>query len=442
MSAEVPVSRVQPPAAPADAVPPAALAPDGYLPRVADAAMASALEAVPIVVVEGVKGCGKTWTGLRHAASKVMLADTPAARQGAEVVPRHVLRGPRPRLVDEWQTVPSIWDAARHVVDEARQAGCFVFTGSARPADDVTRHSGAGRVRRVRMRPMSLFESGESDGSVSLGALLNGGGCDGAGSDVTVTDMAEIVCRGGWPRNLGRPAEAAGELLEGYLDEMARLDLPEASGRRHNPARVMRLLASLARNTASPASLTTLARDVAGDPPLSWSATAGYLDALERVFLVEDLPVWPVRLRSRARLQQSPKRHFVDPSLAAAVLGATPSRLLDDLATLGLLFESLVVRDLRVYASASRAEVYHARSSYGHEFDAVVERRDGAWLAAEVKLGAGRVDDAARSLLRACAEVDTSDRGEPADKLVITAAGYAYRRPDGISVVPIGTLGP
>ena len=421
---------------------PGALSPDGYLTRVADAEMALALEAVPIVVVEGVKGCGKTWTGLRHARSKVMLADAPEARRGAETVPRHVLDGPRPRLVDEWQTVPSIWDSARHLVDEVRQVGCFILTGSARPLDEVTRHSGAGRVRRVRMRPMSLAESGESDGSVSLGALLEGGGCEAPASAVTVPDLAEILCRGGWPRNLGRPAHAAQELLEGYLDEMARLNLPEASGTRHNPVRVLRLLASLARNTASTASLSTLARDAAGDPPLSWSATAAYLDALERVFLVEDLPAWSARLRSRARLQQSPKRHFVDPSLAAAVLGASPVRLIEDLETLGLLFESLVVRDLRVYASANRANVYHARSSYGDEFDAVIERRDGAWVPVEVKLGARRVDDAARSLLKGCAAVDTSDRGEPANMLVVMATGYAYRRPDGVSVVPITALGP
>ncbi len=418
------------------------LAPDGYLPRVADAEMQQALDSVPIVVVEGVKGCGKTWTGLRHARSRVMLADTLAARRGAELVPRRILEGARPRLVDEWQTAPSIWDAARHVVDESRDAGCFILTGSAQPHDELTRHSGAGRVRRVRMRPMALSESGESDGAVSLGALLDGEAVEASASQATIADMAELVCRGGWPRNLGRTSAAAQELLEGYLDEMARLDVPEASGTRHNPARVIRLIASLARNTSSAASLSTLARDVAGDPPLSWAATANYLDALARVFLVEDLPVWPVRLRSRARLRQAPKRHFVDPSLAAAALGATPDRLLDDLETLGLLFESLVVRDLRVYASANKAAVHHAQSSYGHEFDAVAERRDGAWIAVEVKLGAGRVDEAARSLLKACGAVDTAERGKPANVVVVTATGYGYRRPDGVTVVPITALGP
>ena len=415
---------------------------DGYMPRIVDSAMAHALEAVPIVVVEGVKGCGKTWTGLHHARSHVMLADAPGARAGAEVVPRHVLDGPRPRLVDEWQTVPSIWDATRHVVDEGRDVGCFILTGSARPQDEITRHSGAGRVRRVRMRPMSLAESGESDASVSLGGLLDGGHCEAAASGATVPDIAELICRGGWPRNLGRPTTAAQGLLEGYLDEMARLDLPEAAATRHNPGRVLRLLASLARNTSSTSSLNTLARDVAGDPPLSWASTAAYLDALERVFLVEDLPVWTARLRSRAKLQQSPKRHFVDPSLAAAVLGASPTRLLDDLETMGLLFESLVVRDLRVYASANQAGVYHARSSYGHEFDAVIERRDGAWMPVEVKLGTARVDDAARSLLESCDAIDTAERGRPANMLVVTATGYGYTRPDGVSVVPITALAP
>ncbi len=421
---------------------PGPLSPHGYLPRVADAQVSAALASVPIVVVEGVKGCGKTWTGLHHARSRVMLADAAAARQGAEIVPRHVLDGPRPRLVDEWQTVPSIWDTARHVVDEGRESGCFILTGSAQPPDDVTRHSGAGRVGRVRMRPMSLAESGESDAGVSLGVLLDGGSCEAPAPSVTVPEVAEILCRGGWPRNLGRSASAAQQLLEGYLDEMARIDLPAASGTRHNPGRVRRLLASLGRNTATAASLSTLARDVAGNPPLSWAATANYLDALERVFLVEDLPVWSARLRSRATLQQSPKRHFADPSLAAAVLGATPGRLLDDPKTLGLLFESLVVRDLRVYAAANRAEVYHCRTSYGDELDAVVERRDGSWLAVEVKLGAARVDEAARSLLKACAAIDAGDRGEPANKLVITATGYSYQRPDGVSVVPITALGP
>lgn len=418
------------------------LSPAGYLSRIVDAQVKRALEAAPIVVIDGVKGCGKTWTGLRHARSRVMLADAEAARQGAEVVPRRVLDGAQPRLVDEWQTVPSIWNTARQVVDEGRDVGCFILTGSAQPPDDITRHSGAGRVRRVRMRPMSLAESGESDRSVSLGALLDGERCEADASPVTVPQIAELLCRGGWPRNLGRPAVTAQDLLESYLDEMTRVDLPVASGTRHNPARVRRLLASMGRHTSTTTSLRTLARDVAGDPPLSWNATASYLDALQRVFLVEDLPVWPTRLRSRATLQQTPKRHFCDPSLAAAVLGASPDRLLDDLETMGMLFESLVIRDLRVYAAANDATVAHWRTSYGDELDAVVERRDGSWIPVEVKLGTTRIDEAAASLLKACRIIDEGERGQPANKLVVTGSGYGYRRPDGVSVVPISALCP
>lgn len=418
------------------------LVPQGYLHRIADAQVKRALESVPIVVIDGVKGCGKTWTGLRHARSRVLLSENAAARQGAEVVPRRTLEGDRPRLIDEWQTVPSLWETARHVVDEGRDVGCFILTGSAQPADDVTLHSGAGRVSRVRMRPMSLAESGESDGSVSLGSLLDGGQCEAAASEMTVPEIAEVLCRGGWPRNLGRTSSASAELLESYLDEMARVDLPDASGRNLDAVRVRRLLTSLGRHTATTASLRTLARDVAGDPPMSWHATAGYMDALQRVYMVEDLPVWPTRLRSRATLQQAPKRHFADPSLAAAVIGATPSRLLDDIETMGLLFESLVIRDLRIYAEANRARVFHWRTSYGNEFDAVVERRDGSWLPVEVKLGAARADEAAASLIKSCEHVDPGERGAPVAKLVITATGLGYRRPDGVSVVPITALGP
>lgn len=418
------------------------LVPQGYLHRIADAQVARALKSVPIVVIDGVKGCGKTWTGLRHARSRVLLAENAAARQGAEVVPRRTLEGDRPRLIDEWQTVPRLWETARHVVDEGRDVGCFILTGSAQPADGDTLHSGAGRVSRVRMRPMSLTESGESDGSVSLGSLLDGGQCEAAAPEMTVPDVAEVLCRGGWPRNLGRASSASAELLESYLDEMARVDLPDASGRSLDAVRVRRLLTSLGRHTATTASLRTLARDVAGDPPMSWHATAGYLDALQRVYMVEDLPVWPTRLRSRATLQQAPKRHFADPSLAAAVIGATPGRLLDDVETMGLLFESLVIRDLRIYAEANRARVFHWRTSYGHEFDAVVERRDGSWLPVEVKLGATRADEAAASLIKSCEHVDPGERGAPVAKLVITATGLGYRRPDGVSVVPITALGP
>ena len=417
------------------------LTPSGYMPRVVDSLVSASLEANPIVVVEGAKGCGKTWTGMHHAQSQVLLADTPGARMQAETLPRRVLDGPRPRLVDEWAMVPSVWDAAKHVVDEGRDNGCFILTGSSRPADDITRHSGAGRVGRIRMRPMSLVESGESTGEVSLGSLFDGDPCDTGEPAVSIPDLAESLCRGGWPRNLGRSTFAAQEHLDGYLDEMARVEVP-GNRTRHDPRRVHRLLTSLARNVSTPASLSTLATDVAGEPPLSWPTTASYMDELERLFLVEDLPAWVTRIRSKAKLRKAPKRHFVDPSLAAALLGADPDRLLDDLETMGLLFESLVIRDLRVYAAANRAEVYHYKNSYEHELDAVVERRDGRWIAIEVKLGLSQVEEAADSLAQACRSIDAGKRGRPAKKLAITGHGYSYERDDGVSVVPITALGP
>ena len=419
------------------------LTPDGYLPRVADVSAGRALAISPIVVVEGARGTGKSWTGLRHARSQIRLDRDPGAVEAASLRPGAALEGDRPRLVDEWQLAPGLWNFARHVVDAEPGRGRFIFTGSAHPPDDRTRHSGAGRVMRVRMRPMSLAESGESSGEVSLGSLLAGGECSAGASAATVDDVVEALCRGGWPRHLGMAVADAQSLCRAYLHEVARADIGRLGRSRHRPEGVQRLLASLSRNIATAAAATTLSDDIAGDDSPSRNTVAEYLEALRRVFVVEDLPAWAVHLRSRARLRRSPKRHLVDPSLAAATLRAGPERLWRDVGYLGQAFESLVVRDLRVYAEANDAAVWHFRDSNGHEFDAVVAHGDGRWLAVEVKLGSGeRLDEAARSLTRACEQVDTSRVGEPAKKLVITAAGYGYERPDGVTVLPITALGP
>ncbi len=422
---------------------PGPLTPTGYLPRVVDAVMATALAAAPIVVVEGARGTGKSWTGLRHARSQVRLDSDPGAVEAAELRPARVLEGAKPRLVDEWQLAPGLWNVARHAVDAEPGRGFFVFTGSAHPPDDRTRHSGAGRVTRVRMRPMSLAESGESTAAVSLGSLLDGGDCSAGSPDATLDDVVRALCRGGWPRHLGMPVPTAQSLCRAYVQEVARADIPRLGRTMHRPEAVLRMLASLSRNIATAAAVTTLADDVAGDHTPSRAAVARYLEALRRVFVVEDLPPWAVHLRSRARLRRSPKRHFVDPSLAVATLRAGPERLWQDTGYLGQAFESLVVRDLRVYAEANDASVYHYQDSNGHEVDAVVERGDGRWLAVEVKLGSGaRLDDAARSLTNACEQIDTSRVGGPAKKLVITGEGYGYERPDSVSVLPITALGP
>ena len=422
---------------------PTALTPQGYLARVADRLVEEALEIAPIVVVEGAKGCGKTWTALHHARSQVRLDQDVDVLAASRLLPIRTLEGDRPRLVDEWQLAPGLWNSARHMADADHRSGLFIFTGSAHPADDHTRHSGAGRVVRVPMRPMSLAESGESTGEVPIGRLLDGEACSAGRPPASIQDVVEALCRGGWPRHLHQPAGRCQTLLRAYLQEVARADIPRLGRTRHNPEGVLRLLASLSRNIATTATSTTLAADIAGDDAPSPRTVADYLTALRRVYVVEDAPAWPTHLRSRARLRSTPKRHFVDPSLAAASLRAGPERLWREPSTLGPLFESLAVRDLRIYAAAHDATVHHYRDSNGHELDAVVECGDGRWLAVEVKLGTGeRVDEAARSLSRACEQIDTTRVGEPAKKLVLTPSGYGYERPDGVTVLPLTALGP
>ncbi len=419
------------------------LTPAGYLPRVVDSMITRALGSAPIVVVEGARGVGKSWTGLRHARSEVRLDQDPDTAESAELAPGRVLQGERPRLVDEWQLVPSLWNFARHAVDAEAGVGHFIFTGSAHPPDDRTRHSGAGRVMRVRMRPMSLAESDESTGDVSLAALFEGSDCSTSAPQASIADVVEALCRGGWPRHLKTSTPQALALCRSYLQEITRVDIPRLGRTYHRPDGVMRLLNSLSRNIATDASVCTLAKDMAGDASPSRETVAEYLEALRRVYVVEDLPAWSVHLRSRARLRRSPKRHLVDPSLAAATLGAGPERLWHDPGYLGQAFESLVVRDLRIHAEANDASVYHYRDSNGHELDAVVQHVDGRWIAVEIKLGSGtRIDEAAKSLTAACKQIDTQRTGPPSKMLVVTAAGYGYERPDGVSVLPITALGP
>ncbi len=354
-----------------------------------------------------------------------------------------MIDGPTPRLLDEWQVEPSVWNHVRRAVDDRARPGQFILTGSAVPADDVTRHTGAGRIARLTMRPMSLFEAGRSNGAISLADLLDGRITSSADPGLTVTDVAEEVAIGGWPGLRDRPLPDALRAVRGYLTEIARVDVGRVDGTRRDPDRVARLLRSLARNVATHAAATTLAADAGGaDGPLKDDTVRDYLHALERLMVVEDQPAWAPHLRSKQRLRTAPKRHFVDPSLAVAALRATPERLLHEINVLGFLFESLVVRDLRVYAQAADAQVLQYRDSGGLEVDAIVEAGDGRWMAFEVKLGQGQVDEAAAGLLRFAERVDTARCGRPALLGVIVATGYGYRRKDGVAVLPIGALGP
>lgn len=421
----------------------ATMAPVGYLPRVVDGEMERGLRAAGCVVLEGPRACGKTWTCLRFARSAMRLDTDIDARIIGAVEPSALLDGISPRLLDEWQVVPIVWNHIRHACDATSERGLFILAGSAQPVDDITRHTGAGRVRRIRMRPMSLFESSDSSGEVSVASLFAGQDCNAARPETGLRDIAALVCRGGWPGQMGLPLAEIQQNLRDYLAEIARTDVAQmGGGTSHHPAGVERLLQSLARNTASEVRDSTLAGDT---EPVSIHrhTVREYLATLRRLFVVEEQPAWSVRLRSRALLRKAAKRHLADPSLAAAVLGADPTRLMADTSTLGLLFESLVVRDLRILAQPLGGSVFHFRDTTGLEADAIVELPDGRWIAVEVKLGgAEAVDSAASSLLRLKRKVEAARVRQLAALVVITAVGYGYTRPDGVMVTPITALGP
>ena len=419
------------------------LTPAGYLPRVVDGEMHRGLRSAGFVMLEGPRACGKSWTGLRFARSAVRLDTDIDARTIGSIEPSALLDGASPRLLDEWQVLPMVWNHVRHACDTGRERGLFILAGSAQPADDVTRHTGAGRVRRIRMRPMSLFESGDSSGEISLAKLLDGDACSAARPEAGLRDVAAMLCRGGWPGQLDLPLREVQQNLRDYLSEVARTDVRRLEGRAsHSPGGVERLLRSLARNTASEARNATLAADVEPEP-LHRHSVREYLEALRRLFVLEEQPAWSVRLRSRAALRKAPKRHLADPSLAAAALGTDPDGLMSDPETLGLLFESLVVRDLRVLAQPLGGRVFHLRDAAGQEADAIVECPDGRWLAAEIKLGGTEaIDAAARSLLRLASKLRDDRLDRRAVLVVLTAVGYGYTRPDGVKVVPITALGP
>lgn len=415
----------------------------GYRPRVADRQLAGRLLGLGAVVIEGVKGCGKTATAREVAASEVLLDVDVSAAQAARVDPRLVLAGPVPRLIDEWQREPRVWDAVRRAVDDRGEAGQFILTGSATPRDDVVRHSGAGRISVLRMRTMTLVEQGVATPAVSTSALLAGDELVPARSEIEFETYVERVVIGGWPQLLGASEDVARQFLDGYLDTIVEHDIDEVSGARRNPRLVRRFMHAYAQLTAHPAPMATIiarARSDSGqgEGPSRFTVDP-YLDALRRMMVVDEIPAWDPSLRSASRLTLTEKRLLADPSLSAALLGASSQRLLTDLNTLGFLFEALVAHDLRVYAEAADASLYHYRERDGRlEVDLVVERPDGNWAAFEVKLGAAGEDAAATSLLRLAERVER----EPAALVVVNTGEYAYRREDGVYVVPLGVLGP
>ena len=380
----------------------------------------------------------------RQAASSEVLLDVDEnARRAAEVDPALVLTGETPRLIDEWQIEPALWNHVRRAVDRSGRRGRFILTGSAAPADDIARHTGAGRISRLRLRTMTLAETRISTGEISLRDLMQScfEGCPDPG--VPLQDLAAQICRGGWPGHLGLSDEACLTACVDYLEEIRRVDISRPDSVRRAPENVGRVLRSLARSVATPVSARAIAADAGGDDgPLDGDAVRSYLDSLRRLMVCEEQPAWSPRLRSRSFPRRAPKRHFVDPSLAVAALGASPARLLADLEFTGPLFESMVHRDLSVYARACDAAVYHYRDNTGLEVDAIVENRQGEWCGFEVKLGGRQIDAAAKALLKFRDRVNPEGAGPPRILGVIVGSGYGYLRDDGVAVIPIAALGP
>lgn len=412
-----------------------------YIKRFADDILAERLKSAGAVLIEGTKACGKTETAKQAAKSVAQFDNDPQIKIKMQIDPKSVLVGEVPRLLDEWQVYPEIWNSIRHEVDARKLKGQFILTGSATPNSESKRHSGAGRFSVIKMRTMSMFERGWSTGEVSLSALMNGEAP--ASNDVKfdLGEMAEKITIGGWPGLISENAAVGLQFAGDYITLIAEADLSRVSQRQRDPNKVKRLLQSLARNISTEASLAALSRDTGGnDNELDDETVADYLSELERLMVVDHLPAWNTHIRSSDMLRKAPKRHFADPSLAVGALGLSVDKLLADLNYFGLLFESLVVHNLRVYADASGGKVFHYRDSRGTEADAIIEYADGTWGAFEVKLGIGAVDEAVVSLKALANKIDTDRVKAPGALTVITGNGFAYRRPDGVNVVPISTL--
>jgi predicted AAA+ superfamily ATPase len=415
-----------------------------YLPRLCDNELQQALQSSGAVLIEGAKWCGKTSTASRAAKSTLYMQDpdhTASYLAMADVKPSLLLKGPSPRLLDEWQMAPVLWDAVRFEVDQRTETGQFILTGSAVPSDNVTAHTGTGRISRLLMRPMSLYESQESNGTVSLSRLFNGQADMESMSGLTIEQIAFALCRGGWPASVRLKGQAALRTATAYVEAIINHDVSRVDGVEKNPERVRLLLRSLSRNISTMATVKTIMDDMeAFDVSLSDKTVSFYLNALRRIFVVEDLPAWSPSLRSKTAIRTSVKRQFVDPSIAVAAMRTNPEGLLRDFNTFGFLFESLCTRDVRIYAQACDGDVFHYRDKNGLESDLIVRLRDGRWAAIEVKLGGKQEEIAAENLLRLKSKIDAEKMGEPSFLMVLTGGQYAYRRKDGVLVVPIGCL--
>jgi len=404
------------------------------------------LSYIGAVHVEGPKWCGKSTTASRFAKTVVKLQD-PIVFQRFKVYAstskEELLQGEKPILFDEWQKIPDLWDFVRLDVDDhPEEPGRYLLTGSAKPAEDGSRHSGTGRIAKIRMRPLSLFESKDSTGEISFRGLFDDPDRSVRGeSGLTISEQVDLVCRGGWPGLLRTRGASVSEYLRDYFEGLVHVDVMEIGGLRRNPNRAKAVLRSYARAISTLTDYSTMVSDLenSGDG-IDIKTLGSYVSAFERLFILENVEAWTPKLRSASKIRTKPKKQFVDPSIAAVALGASAKELAEDMETFGFFFESLVTRDLRVYLEPMGGEVFHYRDQSELEVDCILKLEDGRWAAVEVKVGGNRVDEAAANLLKLKDRVDTEHMKSPSFLMVVYAGRHAYRRPDGVLVVPIGCL--
>jgi predicted AAA+ superfamily ATPase len=416
---------------------------NNYHSRISDKLLKEQLDCTGAVLVEGAKWCGKTVSALQFANSVVYMQD-PDESQGylalADTKPSLLLDGEPPLLIDEWQMAPVLWDAVRFAVDRRNLMAQFILTGSVTPNDNLIAHSGTGRISRLTMRTMSLYESGESDGGISLGALFEGDTDIASKSTLTIEQIANAICRGGWPAAVVSKSHSS-RIARNYIETVIQMDAQQVDGVDKDPEKVRLLLQSLARNISTMATSKTIIDDIkANHSQISDKTLNGYINALQRIFVIEDVPAWQPSLRSKTAIRSMNKRQFVDPSIAAAMLRTDAKGILKDFKTFGFLFESLCTRDLRVYAQALDGVIFHYRDKNELEADLIIKLHDGRWAAVEVKLGNSQIDEAAANLIKLTSKVDTEKMNKPSFLMVLTGGNVAYKRADGVLVVPIGCL--
>ena len=419
-----------------------------YYSRICDQILVDKLEAKGAVLVKGAKWCGKTTTS-EHIAKSIIYIEDPSKKKQylemADLNPALLLQGEAPRLIDEWQLAPKLWDAVRFEVDKRDEFGQFILTGSAVPPDDSQMsHTGTGRITSLLMRPMSLFESGDSNGSVSLRALFSKENDIYGVSEHGIDDMAFLICRGGWPKAIGKTKKIALAQAPDYYDAVVESDISRVDNVERDPERAKRVLKAYSRNISSEASIASILADVRTDENDSFSENTlrSYMSALKKIFVIEDTLAWNPNIRSKTAIRTSDTRYLVDPSIATAALGVGPNDLINDLSTMGLMFENMCVRDLRVYAESIGGSVYHYRDKSGLECDAVVHLRNGRYGLIEIKLGGDKlIEDGAANLIKLKEKIDSDKMNEPSFMMVLCGiAPFAYKRSDGVMVVPVGCL--